>query len=347
MLTQEQKVIKIIAKTIPAVVSIEAYKSVDDVSKKRPGWLFPVFESDLEGVKSLRNKVRGEHIHFGGGSGFIADPTGIVVTNVHVIVREHLDYEITNSEGKKYMAKLAAVDPLHDIAYLKINSESSLPYLTLGNSQNVKLGQSVLAVGNALGLFRNTVSSGIISGLARSIEANNESVSEDLHGLIQTDAAINPGNSGGPLIDMDGKVIGINAASVIQAENIGFTIPINTIKKDLEQVKRYGKITRPFLGIRYIVIDSRVKDVLKLPVSHGVIVLSPQPEHSAVIKHSPADRAGIKERDIVLEINGTKFTPSFSLQDFLDNSSIGQHLEIKILRKNRELTLKATLEERK
>jgi serine protease Do len=347
MLTQEQKVIKIIAKTLPAVVSIEAYKSVQDVSKKRPGWLFPLFESETTSVESLRKKIRGKHIHFGGGSGFIADAAGIIITNVHVIVREHLDYEITSSDSKKYQAKLVATDPLHDIAYLRISADTNFPCLPLGDSSKVQLGQSVLAVGNALGLFRNTVSSGIISGLARSIEANNETLSENLHGLIQTDAAINPGNSGGPLINMEGKVIGINAASVMQAENIGFAIPINTIKHDLEQVKKYGKITRPFLGVRYIIIDNQIKDVLKLPVSHGVIAISPNPEHSAIIKNSPADKAGIKERDIILEINGAKLTPSYSIQEFLDASKIGQRLSIKILRNHRELNLSAVLVERK
>lgn len=347
MLNQEQKVIKIIAKTIPAVVSIETYKNVSDIEKKKPSWLFPMFESDKNAVESLRRKIDGKHVHFGGGSGFIADSVGIIVTNVHVIVREHLDYEITTSEGKKFPAKLVATDTLHDIAYLKITADSGFPTLPLGDSSKVKLGQSVLAVGNALGLFRNTVSSGIISGLSRSIEANNESLTEDLHGLIQTDAAINPGNSGGPLIDIDGKVIGINAASVMQAENIGFAIPINTIKKDLEQVKKYGKITKPFLGVRYVVVNSRIKDALDLPVSNGAMAMSPNPEYPAIIKNSPAQKAGIREDDIILEINNIKLTPSYSLQEFLDSAKIGQRVEIKILRKDKTLLLSATLEERR
>lgn len=255
MLNQEQKIIKIIAKALPAVVSIEAYKNLEEIEKKKPQWLFPFSEKDISNVISLRNKIRGGHIHFGGGSGFVVDSSGIVVTNVHVIVRDHLNYEITTYNGRKFPAVLVATDQIHDIAFLKVKSESRFPALPLGNSLKTTLGQSVLAVGNALGLFRNTVSSGIISGLSRTIEADNESVSENLHGLIQTDAAINPGNSGGPLINMSGEVIGINAASVMQAENIGFAIPINTIKKDLEQVKKYGKIIRPFLGVRYITID--------------------------------------------------------------------------------------------
>jgi serine protease Do len=346
MLTQEQRVIKIIAKTLPAVVSIEAYKSVKEIEKRKPNWLFPFFDSDRSAIDALRKKIRGEHVHFGGGSGFIVDSSGIIVTNVHVIVRNHLDYEITSSEGRKYQASLAATDPIHDIAFLKIKNDIRFPTLPLGDSSKIKLGQSVLAVGNVLGLFRNTVSSGIISGLLRSIEANNESMNENLHGLIQTDAAINPGNSGGPLIDMDGKAIGINAASVTQAENIGFAIPINTIKKDLEQIKKYGKITRPFLGVRYMIIDGKIRNALNLPASHGALVVSPNPQHPAIIKNSPADRAGLKEKDIILEINGAKLTSAFTLQEFLDNSKIGQKVMLKILRKGREIALFAALEEK-
>jgi len=344
MFAQEQKVIKIIAKTLPTVVSIEAYKSIKEIEKKRPNWLFPLFENQQKNIDSLRDKIRGGHLHFGGGSGFVVDPSGIIVTNVHVVVADHLDYEITTSEGKKHPAVLAATDPIHDIAFLKIKDDYRLPALPLGDSSKIKLGQCVLAVGNALGLFRNTVSSGIISGLSRSIEANNESLSENLHGLIQTDAAINPGNSGGPLIDMDGKAIGINAASVMQAENIGFAIPINTIKKDLEQVKKYGKVTRPFLGVRYIVIDSKIKELLKLSVNRGVLAVSPNPEHSAIIKYSPADKAGLKEKDIILEINGSKLTPTFTPQEFLETAKIGQRITLKVLRKGKEISLSTVLE---
>jgi serine protease Do len=347
MFTQEQKMIKIITKSLPAVISIEAYKDLKEIEKKNPQWIFPFSEKDISKVIALRDKIRGKHVHFGGGSGFIVDSSGIVVTNVHVIVRDHLNYEVTTSDGRKFPAVLATTDPIHDIAFLKIKSGTRFPTLALGDSSKTMLGQSVLAVGNALGLFRNTVSSGIISGLSRTIEANNESISENLHGLIQTDAAINPGNSGGPLINMAGEVIGINAASVMQAENIGFAIPINTIKKDLEQVKKYGKIIQPFLGVKYITIDPKIKDVLKLPVNYGALATGSIKEDEAIIKNSPAYKAGLKEGDIILEIDGNKLTPSFTIQEFLDSAKIGQRISIKILRKGKEMVLSAILEERR
>lgn len=348
MLSQEQKIIKIIEKTLPAVVSIEAYKKIRDVEQSYPQWLFPFFEKESTGsAKFLRKHEKGETIRFGGGSGFVVESDGIIATNVHVIIRDHLNYEVTTSDGKKYQAQLVATDPVDDVAFLKVATDSRMPTLTLGDSSKIKLGQSVYAVGNVLGLFQNTVSSGIVSGLARSIEAQSEAFNENLRGLIQTDAAINPGNSGGPLIDSAGNVIGINTASVLMAENIGFAIPINVIKKDLEQIKKYGRITKPFLGIRYVMVDSYVRDSLKLPVNYGAIALSPSVEREAIVKNSPAHKAGVRENDIILEINETKLTPQFSLQDFLETAKIGQKIALKILRKNKEVKLVAVLEERK
>lgn len=346
MLTPEQKVIKIIQKVLPAVVSITAYKNIKEIEKKRPQWLFPFFEKDVPAIDALRKKAVGKNIHFGGGSGFIIDSSGIVVTNAHVIVRDHLNYEITASNQDKFPAKLVATDLINDIAFLKIKADTKLPFLALGNSSKTVLGQSVLAVGNALGLFQNTVSSGIISGLARSIEANNEVVRENLHGLIQTDAAINPGNSGGPLIDMNGHAIGINAASVMQAENIGFAIPINIIKRDLAQILKNGKVSYPFLGVRYIIIDEKIKELFRLPVGHGVLVASPTIGQDAVIKNSPASKSGIKENDIIVEIDGKPLTTQYTLQDFLESAKIGQRAILKLLRKNKKIELPVILEER-
>lgn len=347
MLAPEQKVIKIIQKVLPAVVSIAAYKNIKEIEKKNPQWLFPFFEKDVPEIDTLRRKTVGKNIHFGGGSGFIVDSSGIVVTNAHVIVRDHLNYEITASNQEKFPAKLVAADVINDIAFLKIKTDTKLPFLSLGNSSKVVLGQSVLAVGNALGLFQNTVSSGIISGLLRSIEANNEMVQENLHGLIQTDAAINPGNSGGPLIDTNGYAIGINAASVMQAENIGFAIPINIIKRDLEQIKKNGKITYPFLGVRYMMVDEKIRELFRLPVEYGALVASPTFGQDAIIKNSPAYRAGVRENDVIIEVDGHRLTARYTLQDFLESAKIGQKAILKIIRKNKESSFTVALEERK
>ncbi|HPW34617.1 MAG TPA: trypsin-like peptidase domain-containing protein [Candidatus Paceibacterota bacterium] len=346
MFTQEQKIIKIIEKTLPAIVSISAFKKVADIEKNSPQWLYPLFEGAGNKINALRKKVSGKKINLGGGSGFIADASGIVITNVHVIVQNHLEYVVSLYDGRKLPAVLIGSDDVNDVAFLKIKADTNFASIALGDSSKIKLGQSVLAVGNALGLFANTVSAGIISGLMRSIQANNEILKENLRGLIQTDAAINPGNSGGPLIDMNGNVIGVNAASVTQAENIGFAVPINVAKKDLEQIKKYGRITRPLLGVRYITIDERVKEVLKLPVNWGALTTGATASQPAIIKNSPADKAGIKERDIILEIDGVKLTPQFALQDFLETAKIGQQISLKILRGKKEIQTRATLIER-
>jgi serine protease Do len=348
MFAHEKKIISIIEKTIPAVVSIEAYKEIADLKKKNPQWIFQLFDQKSLAIDFIRKHERNGIVKFGGGSGFVVDSSGIIVTNTHVIIRDHLDYQITDYKGRRFQAQLIASDQVNDVAFLKISQNIKMPALLLGDSSKIKLGQSVYAIGNVLGIFQNTVSAGIISGLARSISARSEAFSENLRGLIQTDAAINPGSSGGPLIDSMGNVIGINTASVTAAENIGFAIPINIIKKDLEQVKKYGRIIRPFLGVRYIIIDNIVSKLLKLPVDYGAIVLSPFAHHKeAVIKNSPADKAGIKDKDIILQIDDKKLTSDFSIQEFLDDAKVGQKIELKILRKNKELIIPVILGERK
>jgi serine protease Do len=219
-----------------------------------------------------------------------------------------------------------------------------LTTVALGDSNNIELGQTVMAIGNALGIFKNTVSSGIISGLSRSISAQADPYSiQELRGLIQTDAAINPGNSGGPLVNIFGQAIGINVAVVFGAENIGFAIPINSAKRVLSDLKKYGRIRRPFLGIRYLTVDSNLKEKLKLPVDYGALIVS---EKHGVVSKSPADLAGIKEKDILLEVNGEKITTDKPMQDFLENLAVGETIKLQILRDGKKMEVKMTLAER-
>jgi len=170
---------------------------------------------------------------------------------------------------------------------------------------------------------------------------------ERLRGLIQTDAAINPGNSGGPLINMQGQVIGINTAAVMGAQNIGFAIPINYAKKDLEEVKKYGKIKLPFLGVKYVLLTKEVAQKNKLPVNYGALIVRETLGESAVVKGSGADRAGLKEFDIILQARGEKITLEKPLSNILQKCQIGEEIELKILRDKKEMTLKVTLEEKK
>ena len=291
-------------------------------------------------------------IKVSGGSGFIVEKNGIVLTNRHVVEDKKAEYLVILQDGEKIKPKILAVDRINDIAILKINKKN-LPAIELGNSLKLELGEEVIAIGNALGLFKNTVSTGVISGLSREIEAQNELSQKQasLRGLIQTDAAINPGNSGGPLINTKGKAIGINAAMVFGAENIGFALPINNAKKDLQDFKKYGKIREPYLGFRYMSITEEIKEELNLPVKKGALIIS-EPDITqrnikhAIIPHSPASKSGLKETDIILNLNNTEITTEKNIHDIIKECSIGEKLPLKILRKGKEKNLKIVLGEK-
>jgi len=250
---------------------------------------------------------------------------------------------------KKFKAKVLARDQINDIAIIKID-ETNLPVIELGDSSRLELGQTAIAIGNTLGTFQDTVSVGVVSGLSRKIKAVDILAKEtqSLKGLIQTDAAINPGNSGGPLVNIEGKVIGINAAMVFGAENVGFAIPINVAKKDLEDLKKYGRIRQPFLGLRYIPISKKLQEECNLPVNHGALVISEEiPGGEAVIPGGPAQKAGVKEADIILEIQNKKITLKNPLQDILQEFKVGDEIRLKILRGKGEILLKAILTDKK
>lgn len=185
--------------------------------------------------------------------------------------------------------------------------------------------------------------------MSRFIQATNHATQESqrLRGLIQTDAAINPGNSGGPLVNMEGKVIGINTAAIMGAQNIGFAIPINYAKKDLEEVKKFGKIKFPFLGIKYVILNKEISEKNKLEVDYGALVVRENLGESAIVKGSAAEKAGIKEFDILLEAKGEKITSDNPLSNILQKCEIGEKIEIKVLRNKKTLALKAVLEEKK
>ena len=218
----------------------------------------------------------------------------------------------------------------------------------LANSDHIQIGEDVVAVGNPLGEFTDTLSAGIVSGLSRYITAfgGTDHQMQNLRGLIQTDAAINPGNSGGPLVNMKGQVIGINTAMIMGAQNIGFAIPINYAKKDLDQVRKYGKIVVPFLGIKYVIISKEMAKANKLSVEDGALVVREALGEHPVIKGSAADRAGIKEFDILVECNGEKITTQNPLMQALQKCKIGEETVFKVLRDGKELILKAVLSEK-
>jgi S1-C subfamily serine protease len=338
-----EPVVRVIKKILPAVVSITASKYLT------------VFESPLGPFSQGFVVPKGrKKMEVGGGSGFIIDPSGIVLTNRHVVADSSAEYVVIASDDKKYEVEILARDPINDVAILKIKGKK-LPIVELGDSSKLELGQTVIAVGNALGRFRNTVSTGVVSGLSRYITAFSgfDHRAQRLRGLIQTDAAINPGNSGGPLVDLSGKAIGINAATVFLAENIGFALPINTAKKDLEDLKKYKRIRQPFLGVRHIILNEDLKEQYNLPMDRGALIISEPPpspfeqREPAVMPGSAAEKAGLKEGDIVLEVEKEKITPENLLEDLLQKYKIGQTITLKILRDGKELMLKTALEEKK
>lgn len=345
-----QNIIEIIKKSLPAVVSIIATKSLRELEKELPAGMFPLLPFGMPDLKIPEDKVDVHGIiEIGNGSGFIVDSTGLILTNKHVISDPEAEYEVLTSNGKKYKARILARDPIYDVAILKIPA-INLPTLKLGNSDKIELGETILAIGNALGLFQNTVSKGIISGLSRNIfpnEENKETEVQQLRGLMQTDAAINPGNSGGPLLNLKGEVIGINAAIISGAQNIGFAIPINSAKKDLDDVMSFGEVRRPLLGIRYVNIDKNLKEKMNLPVDYGAIIVGKKGVYEAVVKGTPAYKAGIKEGDIVIECNNQKITNTKNIQDILENMNIGEIMKIKILRKGKIIQVSIKLSEKK
>ena len=340
---EKSPVVKIAKKVCPAVITIVVSK---DLPKIEGFYLMPfkgrqfVFPKLEEGKKEKRK--------IGGGSGFIVSPDGYIITSSHVVGDKEADYTVVFEPEKKYSAKVLSRDPINDVAVLKIK-DKNLPYLELGDSKKIELGESVVTVGNALGEFHDTVSTGVVSGLSRFITAfsglNHRAAS--LRGLIQTDAAINPGNSGGPLIDMTGKVIGVNTAVVAMAQNIGFAIPINCAKKDLEEVKKYGKIRRPFLGVKYVLLNKQMAKKNKLPVDQGALIIRETLGEKAVLKGSAAEKAGLKEFDIILELNDEKITDKNPLSHILDKCKIGDEITLKILRNKKEMSLKTKLKEKK
>ncbi|KKR55659.1 MAG: Trypsin-like protein PDZ domain serine protease [Candidatus Curtissbacteria bacterium GW2011_GWA1_40_24] len=336
---------KIVKKIMPAVVSIVISENL----KKIPDKLI-----SAKNRERLKKKTGGAgNIEVGNGSGFIVDKNGIILTNKHIVADSGAEYTVITTDGNRFKAEIIAIDPINDVAILKITNRkksiAEFPTVKLGDSDKIELGEEALAFGNALGIFKNTVSEGIISGLSRNISAQLDLKSDfqEMRGLIQTDAAINPGNSGGPLVNMKGEIIGINSVTVAGAENIGLAIPINVTKRDLADLKKYGRVCRPLLGVRYLIIDENAKRQFGLNTDYGALVINEGLGRPAIIKNSPAAIANLKEKDIILEINGEKITAEKTIGDFLDKLSVGNAIKLKILRGKKEFKIKATLMERK
>jgi S1-C subfamily serine protease len=288
------------------------------------------------------------------GTGIILTKSGIIMTNRHVVPEGTTKVSVTLSDGTELkdvsvIGRTGANDSL-DIAFLKVGNTKghSLTPAVIGDSSKIQIGDNVVAIGNALGEFQNTVTSGIISGYGRSVQAGdssgNSDATETLSDLIQTDAAINEGNSGGPLANLNGQVIGINTAIAGNAQNIGFAIPVNEVKGMIEQVIKTGKFARPYLGVRYVPLTADVAATFEIDQTQGAYVPpTTDPTNPSVLPDSPAAAAGIQERDVIVAVDGTKIDKTHSLTGLLSEHQPGDKVKLTVIRDGKTITLTAAI----
>lgn len=278
------------------------------------------------------------------GTGIIVTSDGYILTNKHVI-EGATKISVVLDDGTTYTdVKVAATDPLNDVAYLKISGVSDLKAATLGNSKTINVGQQVIAIGNALGQYQNSVTSGIVSGTGRSLTATDSTgmMSETLTDMIQTDAAINSGNSGGPLVNAAGEVIGINTATSSSAENMGFAIPISSVKGMLSQLIEKGEASRAYIGVYSTEITPELAKQNNLPVSAGAYLYT-SAKYSAIISGSPAEKAGLKNKDIITAVNGIKIGSAGSLSSLIGEYKPGDTVQLTVIRDGKEIAVNVEL----
>ena len=282
----------------------------------------------------------------GKGTGFFVSKDGLVVTNRHVVSSTGAKIVVTTTDGKERAATLVATDPVLDIAILRVQGTDFVP-LTLGDSSILSSGQSVVAIGYALGTFQNSVSVGVISGLSRSVIASGSNgEAEYLDQVIQTDAAINRGNSGGPLLNLKGEVIGVNVATATTSQSIGFALPINDVKQAITSVQKTGRIIRPFVGVRYTQITADFAKSRSLPVTYGILVgQGKNITDVAVLPGSPAELAGITQGDILLTLDGVMLDQAHSFSSLVRQKTVGKTVSIVLLRDGVQKTVRLTLTE--
>jgi len=331
-LDEQEATVRAIQKVSPAVVSIiiDDYQTINILT-----------QSGLS-VQKQKQQV-------GSGTGFLISSDGYVLTNKHVVRAGNPDtaeYQIILSSGKKYYAQYIGVDPLKDLGVLKI-FDQKLPYVELGDSDQLLQGMSVIAIGNALGRYQNSVTKGIISALGRSIAASdNHGNVEALDNVIQTDAEINPGNSGGPLVDLQGKVVGVNAAIDQSGASIGFAIPINDAKVIIKSIKEKNRIIRPRIGVRYQMLTPEIAAANNLPRTTGAwIARGEDTNEPAVQADSPAARGGLQEGDIIFEVNGIKIEGNNTLFKVTQKYNPGDKIGLKLRRGDKIIIITIVLDE--
>ncbi|MGI5840615.1 MAG: S1C family serine protease [Patescibacteria group bacterium] len=331
IVNEESVVTKVVESATPSVVTVSISKT--QIINSNPfdffGGLF-----GFPGGQAQEQKIEQDI-----GTGFIISEDGLIVTNKHVVSDTSAKYRVVI--GKDDVAEVDKIyrDPSNDLAILKVNKNGLTP-VELGNSDDLKVGQTVIAIGTALGEFRSTVTTGVISGLGRGIVAGSPfEGTEKLDNVIQTDAAINPGNSGGPLFDSSGKVIGVNVAVSQSGQNIGFALPINLVKDSIDNFKTTGAFDRPYIGVSYRMISKQAALLNEVPAGAYV---------QEVITGSPAEKAGIKSGDIITEIDGTRLSDDSdgSLTAIVNKKKIGDRVRVKLWRDDKDVMVDVYLEQR-
>lgn len=325
LLTEESVVISTVDKVGPSVVTIVETPTEPRVqNENNPFYIF--------GFEDAPRSNEPQSI----GSGFVVSSDGLIVTNKHVVSDRGVKYSILTNKDKKYDVEKIYRDPLNDIAILKVNTTELKP-VEMGDSSNLKVGQFVIAIGSALGEFRNSVTTGVISGLGRGITAGSafEGFAEKLDNVIQTDAAINPGNSGGPLLNSSSQVIGVNTAVSAEGQNIGFALPINVIKQSLDNFNKTGQFNRPFIGVSYVVLSPDVASVNELVAGAYI---------DNVVAESPAEKAGLKKGDVIVSVNDKKIEKDkFELSAAISENKIGDIVTLKVWNDGETRDVKVTL----
>ncbi len=336
IVNEESVVVEAVEKVSPSVVTVSISKTqiVGGNVVDPFGFWGNFFGTPFDQVQPEEQKIEQDI-----GSGFIITSDGLVVTNKHVVADTEAKYKVITSDDQVLEVSDIYRDPMGDLAILKVNGSDLVP-VEMGDSDQLKVGQTVIAIGTALGEFRSTVTTGVISGLGRGIDAGSPyQASERLDNVIQTDAAINPGNSGGPLLNSAGQVIGVSVAVSQSGQNIGFALPINIVKSSIDNFKTTGEFERPFLGVSYRLISEKAAILNEVP--QGAYV-------ETVVEDGGASKAGIKVGDIITEIDGNKMAgqDSGALINIINTKKIGDTIEIKIWREGKETSVPVKLEKR-
>ncbi|MBI5613885.1 trypsin-like peptidase domain-containing protein [Candidatus Gottesmanbacteria bacterium] len=328
VVTEESVVIDVVDKVSPSVVTVGITKTrrAQDIFELDPFNPFGPFQRRQGKAQKLEQDI---------GSGFIVSTDGLIVTNKHVVSDTEAKYRVITKDDKTYDVEKIYRDPVNDLSILKINT-SGLSPVDLGDSGKIKVGQLAIAIGTALGEFRHTVTTGVVSGVGRGITAGSpfEGASEHLDNVIQTSAAINPGNSGGPLLNSSGQVIGVNTAISSEGQNIGFALPINVVKDAIDNFNKTGQFNRPFLGVRYKTVTKEIGVLNDLP--EGAYVIE-------VVSDSPADKGGVKVEDIITKIDDSRLSGKTELAEVISKKKPGDTVTLTVWRDGKEVTLKVTL----